>query len=166
MNRENIKLVLEDGQEIDVIEHLIKTWNISVYERDVFLPILELFRNKELSKIDDLSSIYNAVVENDFEDLLEYIPDKEIESYAEDELNMIQGKNKQDLVDALEDLDYKFIGNVDVEDMIDSLEKDGYTVEYKYGSDINIVLTLQLKEMTEKFLKLSIQERDNLIKNM
>lgn len=41
----------------------------------------------------------------------------------------------------------------------------GYDFFYNYR-DLDITTKTQLEEMTEKFLNLSIQERDNLIKNM
>ena len=77
--------------------------------------------------------------------------------------------DESDLVDALKDLNFRWIDKVSDEDMIKSLEDDGWNVtmdDFYPRHQADIVTQSDLEEMTELFLNLSQQKRSEIINNL
>ena len=83
-------------------------------------------KNDELKKVD-------CLLNNEIEDLLELLNDRQVINYVTEKWDFILSDDESDLVDALKDLNFRWIDKVSDEDMIKSLENDGWSVEFDYN---------------------------------
>ena len=156
-NRKNI-------QATQIIDYVKDIWSLSMEEEEVLDAVLIFLARQNTEKIKQLSYLLN----NETQDLLETLNDREVAEYASEELDFIPKDDEDGLVDALRDLNFDFIDEVKDSDMIDSLENDGWTVTMdKYDVGVNsIVDESQFNEMSELFLNLSVFERENVLKTI
>lgn len=159
-------MVLRKQNEIDkFIEFIDKEWSLSVNEETVLESVFNLFlagKNTEIKKVEHL-------LNDETEELLASLSESAIIRYAENELDLISDQDEGSLVDALEDLNFKWSNKVDIEDF-----DDGEIAEEFYGRDLDrfcnnrydIVTQSDLEEMTELFLNLSPQKRNEMINNL
>ena len=146
-------------------EEIDRVWKLSIVEQDVLCSFLNLFlagKNTEIKKVEYL-------LENEIEDLLNTLNERDLIRYAERNLDMIDAGNKDGLEEALDDLNFRWVNKVSDKDMIKSLENDGWSVEFDYNyprHQADIVTQSDLEEMTELFLNLSQQKRSEMINNL
>lgn len=102
------------------------------------------------------------------EELLEQIGDKSITDYAMNYLSMICERDIQletfdeaSLIEALEYTNYNFCQKIDIEDAIDIVEQEGYTVSVEDAVDFGLdaVDDSMLQEIIQKYLGASWSER-------
>lgn len=91
----------------------------------------------------------NNYINTDWEDLLEQIPDAEIEDYAERYLNMTLDKGADYDIDVFSDDD--LLGEVAYRDLL------------PFETPTDIVSAMQLHEMVDLFLNMTIEKRESLI---
>jgi hypothetical protein len=136
----------------DIIDFILDKFDLSVPEEDLVDSFLEVLRERDIKKQEQLTYL----LDDETECLLQTIKEKDIKDFAEKYLDMV---DEDDIEDCKKLKDYND------EDLLDEVESRGLNWQ-DYDSDMDIVTKSQLEEMTEKFLNLSTQERDNLIKSM
>ena len=144
-------------------EDISKTWQLSVVENSTLESFLELFlagKNTEIKKVEHL-------LNDETEELLELLNDREVLDYAIDLGGFIASDDESGLVDALDDLKYDFSEKLDLDEHIEIVEDHGYNVtELRVKHQADIVTQSDLEEMTELFLNLSQQKRSEIINNL
>lgn len=148
-------------QVTDIIDHIKDVWQLSLNEEDLLDSFLILFSAQKTEKLKQIEYLLN---EEDL-DLLETLHQRDIEDYACREFDMISKNDKYDLVGALKDLNFDFLEEVTDTEMIEALEEDGWYISLDNGyTNNNIVEEGQFEEWAELFTKLSVQERDSILK--
>ena len=146
-------------------EDISKTWQLSVVENSTLESFLNLFlagKNTEIKKIEHL-------VNDETEDLLKLLNDREVIDYVTENWGFIASDDEDGLEEALDDLKFNWIEKVSDEDMIKSLENDGWNVtmdDIYPRHQADIVTQSDLEEMTDLFLNLSPQKRSDVINNL
>ena len=146
-------------------EEIDRVWSLSLIEKEVLESFLELFlagKNTEIKKVEHL-------LNDETEELLELLNDREVLDYAIDLGGFIASDDESGLVDALDDLKFNWSSKITDADMIKSLEEDGWSVKYDYKypkHQGDIVTQSDLEEMTELFFNLSQQKRSEIINNL
>jgi len=109
-------------------------------------------------------------VELDEKDLLEEIDDDLIKSYAirwcgvidEDDITTVDNADEDELISALEDLNYNFSDKVDEDEMIESLEGRGYIVEEVIKNNYDYIDSVLYDEIFAVFDSLDCFSRKRL----
>ena len=146
-------------------EEIDREWKLSIVEQEVLESFLELFlsgKNTEIKKVEHL-------LNDETEELLKLLNDREVINYVTENWNFIASDDESDLVDALDNLNFDWSSKITDADMINSLEEDGWSVKYDYKypkHQGDIVTQSDLEEMTELFLNLSQQKRNEMINKM
>ena len=138
----------------DIIAYIKDVWQLSVIEEDVLDSVLTLFARQNIEQLKYLLTY-------DTEDVLDSLDKDIIIKYAKRELDLIDSTDEEDLVDALNDLNYKFIEEVEEDEMISYLEDNGYEILIKESSDI--IFDSQKEELNNYFESLSFLERAELL---
>ena len=150
---------MENRKEQDVqliLDSIIDIWILSPDEYEVLESVLNLFaENKEIEQLEYL-------LNDETTSLLSTLYQKEITNYALDNLNLIENDERY-LVDALEDLKYDFMDSVDIDDMIEHLEKNGYSVSGDKEDNLDIVTQSDLDELVSNFLSADFQTRKYIL---
>lgn len=141
-------------QVADIIDHIKDVWQLSIQEEDVLDSLLVLFSAQKIQKIKEIEYLVNDEIDS----LLGTLNDKEVIEYCSEELDMISSDDEDDLVKALNNLKYNWIDQVDEDEMINYLEKNGYMVDELIYQ--NIVEESQFSEWNELFNQLTMQQRD------
>ena len=157
-------MVLRKQNEIDkFIEFIDREWKLSIVEQEVLDSFLNLFlagKNTEIKKVEHL-------LNDETEELLKLLNDREVLDYAIDLGGFIASDDESGLVDALDDLKYDFSEKLDLDEHIEIVEDHGYNVtELRVKHQADIVTQSDLEEMTELFLNLSPQKRNEIINNL
>ena len=153
--------VRNNKQVTDIIDHIKDIWQLSLNEEDLLDSILILFSAQKTEKLKQVEYLLNE--EDSY--LLETLHQRDIEDYACRQFDMISKNDKYDLVGALKDLNFDFLEEVTDTEMIEALEEDGWYISLDNGyTNNNIVEEGQFEEWTELFIKLSVQERENILK--
>ena len=158
---------MENRQPIQVtqiVDYIKDIWSLSVVEEDVLDSVLILFSRQKTDKIKQLEYLLNE----DTEELLETLHQRDIENYACNEFDLVSAESENDLVDALKHLNYDFLEEVTDEEIIEYLENDGWTVTMdKYGLErTDIVSDMQFEELNELFSNLDFISREKLLKEL
>ena len=146
-------------------EEIDRVWSLSLIEKEVLESFLELFlagKNTEIKRVEHL-------LNDEIEELLELLNDREVINYVTENWDFISPEDESDLVDALDNLNFDWSSKITDADMINSLEEDGWSVKYDYKypkHQGDIVTQSDLEEMTELFLNLSQQKRNEMINKM
>ena len=147
----------------DILEFIKSKWKLTLQEFDVLESVLNLFlagKNTEVKKVEHL-------LNDETEELLELLNDREVLDYAIDLGGFIASDDESGLVDALDDLKYDFSEKLDLDEHIEIVEDHGYNVtELRVKHQADIVTQSDLEEMTELFLNLSQQKRSDVINNL
>ncbi|MGB4898938.1 MAG: hypothetical protein WBP57_11015 [Ignavibacteria bacterium] len=146
-NRTNKKL--EEFKEL-----IDRDWQLSLEEDEFLDSVLNLLLSRETKKA---AEIVNFFYSEEWENLLELIPDRQIRYYAERDLNMID----EDDCDCEEQLTLEDFDN---EELIAEIYDRGYTTFYQHTSKSNIITDMNLSEMNELFLSLLPQKQLEIIK--
>lgn len=147
-------------QVTDIIDHIKDVWQLSIQEEDVLDSLLILFSAQKTEKLKQVEYL----LEDEINSLLGRLNDREIIEYCSEELGMVSSDDEDDLVEALDDLNYNWIDKVDEDEMINYLEENGYAIDIDNYLPQNIVEESQFSEWTGLFNKLSVQERENILK--
>lgn len=147
MNRkeEHVKLILDSISNI---------WTLSEIEREILDYVLNVFLAKKTEEINSLNHLLNEDTYN----LLKLLNQKEITNYALDNLDLIEN-DENDLINALENLNYDFIEAIDIDDMVEHLEKNGYSVSGDKEDNLDIVTQSDLDELVSNFLSADSEKR-------
>ena len=135
-------------------ELINRDWQLSLDEDEFLDSVLNLLLSRETKKA---AEIVNFFYSEEWENLLELIPDRQIRYYAADNLEMIdEGDCDCDEEKTLEDFDN--------EELIAEIYDRGYTTFYQHTSKSNIITDMNLSEMNELFLSLLPQKQLEIIK--
>ena len=143
----------------NILEFIQSEYKLSLDEEAVvegFLNLLAAQDKVELNKI-------RCIIDDDTEELLMNLNSREVIDYAMENANLIDRGDEYDLVEALENLNYDFSYKVDLEDHIEIVEQNGYTVIERENNQTDIVSEMQLEELLDLFNKLSVQEREEIL---
>lgn len=154
---------MTNRKEKDIEEFIFdinRKWQLSVLERDVIgvFPLYSFSWRR-------FKQIHNAI--NDDEMLLQNIPESTIKRFCEYNFNYVSANSKSDLVSALNDLKFNWASKLDIDDHIDALEKEGYTVfefdeQVKFLEDCDVIDFNLFSEISEKFNKANTFERQKM----
>ena len=127
-------------------------------------------------KCDEKLAENEVFVEFDVEELLDQIEHKDIIAYAKMWHNLISHEEidledfgESELVQALQNIGFDFISEVDTEDMIDAIESDGYEVTLEnviLDQDLDHIDQQMLDQIVNKFHNGSWDEREEMYKNL
>ena len=126
-------------------ELINRDWQLSLDEDEFLDSVLNLLLSRETKKA---SEIVNFFYSEEWENLLELIPDYYISNYASFNLNMIEEGDCE--VKSLEDFD-------------DDEIKEEYFDRFDIVHSGDIVTDMNLEEMSELFLSFSPQKQQNII---
>ena len=133
-------------KELQKFKELInKEWKLSLQEEDFLDTILNLILTQDSKKVSEFLESY---LSEDWEEVLELVPDSQIESYASFNLNMIEEGDCE--VKSLEDFD-------------DDEIKEEYFDRFDIVHSGDIVTDMNLEEMSELFLSFSPQKQQDII---
>ena len=151
MNRkeEHVKLILDSISNI---------WTLSEIEREILDYVLNVFLAKKTEEINSLNYLLNEDTYN----LLKLLNQTEITNYALDNLGLIEN-DENDLINALENLNYDFIEAIDIDDMVEHLEENGYSVSGDKEDNLDIVTQSDLDELVCNFLSADFQTRKYIL---
>ena len=147
-------MVLRKQNEIDkFIEFINREWSLSVNEETVLESILNLFLAQNIKEIKKVEHLLN----DETEELLGFLDSYDIQRYCERNFDMVAECDECDECKDLEDYDD--------EDLLDEVESRDLNWQ-DYDSNTDIVTQSDLEEMTELFLNLSPQKRQEAINNL
>ena len=126
-------------------ELINKEWKLSLQEEDFLDTILNLILTQDSKKVSEFLESY---LSEDWEEVLELVPDSQIESYASYNLDMIESSDCE--VKSLEDFD-------------DDEIKEEYFDRFDIVHSGDIVTDMNLEEMSELFLSFSPQKQQDII---
>ena len=130
-------------------ELINRDWQLSLDEDEFLDSVLNLLLSRETKKA---AEIVNFFYSEEWENLLELIPDRQIRYYAADNLEMIdEGDCDCDEEKTLEDFD-----DWDI--------REEYSERFGTKEALDIITEMHLKEMTDLFLSFSPQKQDDIIK--
>ena len=134
-------------------ELINRDWQLSLDEDEFLDSVLNLLLSRETKKAAEIVNFFYA---EQWEDLLELIPENPIKNYAEFHYDMIdEGDCNRDEEKTLEDFD-----DWDI--------KEEYSERFGTKEALDIITEMNLSEMTDLFLSFSPQkqiETINLLKN-
>lgn len=144
-------MINREQKQLEKFKTLItKEWKLSIQEEDFLDTILNLLSAQNSKKTSDVLESY---LSEEWEEVLEAIPNYHIENYASDYLDMIESGDCEDK--SLEDYDDEEI-------------KEEYLDRFNIVHAGDIVSDMNLEEMSELFLSFSPQKQNeviNLLKN-
>lgn len=150
-------------------ELINRDWQLSLDEEGFLDSVFSLLLSRETKKA---AEIINLFYSEEWESLLDMIPDREIEDYAEEELGMInsdEGKtlddfSEREIVEHLKDEYFDFIDEVEEEEMINHLENKGYYVsdERAISNDYDYVDSCLFEDIVSVFDSLSSAKKQEL----
>lgn len=143
-----------------IIKYVKDYWQLSLNEHDILDDFLTVLLDRDEERLKQVGYLLNDEITS----LLGRLNDREVAEYASNELNLIPKDSEDDLIDALDDLNYNWSDQVELCEHKEILEDHGYTVEEDGFEVYNIVEESQFEEWRELFVKLSVQERDNILK--
>ena len=141
----------------DIIKHVEDNyWKLTLQEFDVLESVLNLFLAGENTEIKKAEHLLN----NETEELLKLLNDREVLDYAIDLGGFIASDDESGLVDALDDLKYDFSEQLGLEEHIEIVEDNGYQVLETKDSYKDIVSQSMAQEWMELFEEMTMQQRD------
>lgn len=144
-------MVNRKEKQLQEFKELInRDWQLSLDEEGFLDSVFSLLLSRETKKA---AEIINLFYSEEWESLLDMIPDYYISNYASFNLNMIEEGDCE--VKSLEDFD-------------DDEIKEEYFDRFDVAGSLNIISDMHLEEMTELFLSFSPQKQQyiiNLLKN-
>lgn len=143
-----------------IIRYVKDYWQLSFNENDALEDFLTVLLDRDEERLKQVSYLLNDKIDS----LLGRLNDREVAEYASNELGMISSDDEDDLIDALDDLNFSWTDKIDEDEMINYLEESGYIVNDDSCIPQNIVEESQFSEWTELFNTLSVQERDDILK--
>lgn len=141
----------------NILDAILENFDLSVNEEDIIESFLILLKDGDIKKLKQVEHLLNE----EFDELLETIPDDIVEDYCERELGMVTHKYMNDVLN--EDYDFS-LENLDVYEHCQLLESKGYEVIKKETT--SIVEDMQMEEMKELFLNLSCAEKEDLLNKL
>ena len=130
-------------------ELINRDWQLSLDEMEFLDSVLNLLLSRETKKAAEIVNFFYA---EQWEDLLELIPENPIKNYAEFHYDMIdEGDCDCDEEKTLEDFD-----DWDI--------KEEYSERFGKKEALDIITEMHLKEMTDLFLSFSPQKQLEIVK--
>lgn len=141
----------------NILDVVSENFDLSIVEEEVLDSILILLKDGDIKKLKQVEHLLNE----EFDELLETIPDSVIGRYCERELDMVTRKYMNEVLDA----DYKIdLENMTSYELSEIAENNGYELVKKETT--SIVEDMQMEEMKELFLNLSCAEKEELINKL
>jgi hypothetical protein len=145
----------------DILDFIKEKWQLNVVEEEVLDSVFNVFAKQRVKEMKQIEYLLNG----ETEELLETLYQRDIECYACDEFDLIPANSEHRLEDALEDLNFNWASKITDEDMIESLEADGWKVTLdneEFPTDFDYVDDTYFREIWEKFESLDWAGRKEL----
>lgn len=145
----------------DILDFIKEKWQLSVNELETLESVFNVFAEQDVNMVQNIQYLVN----DRHRELLEDLCQVTIENYARKNFDLISSDDEDELVRSLKKMNYNFMEEVSDEDMIESLEADGWTVifgdnelltEYDYVDDV------YFREIWNKFESLDWARRKEL----
>ena len=145
----------------DILDFIKEKWQLSVNELETLESVFNVFAAQDVNMVQNIQYLVN----DRHRELLEDLCQVTIENYARKNFDLISSDDEDELVRSLKKMNYNFMEEVSDEDMIESLEADGWTVifgdnelltEYDYVDDV------YFREIWNKFESLDWAGRKEL----
>jgi hypothetical protein len=145
----------------DILDFIKEKWQLSVNELETLESVFYVFAEQDVNMVQNIQYLVN----DRHRELLEDLCQVTIENYARKNFDLISSDDEDELVRSLKKMNYNFMEEVSDEDMIESLEADGWTVifgdnelltEYDYVDDV------YFREIWNKFESLDWARRKEL----
>jgi len=145
----------------DILDFIKEKWQLSVNELETLESVFNVFAEQDVNMVQNIQYLVN----DRHRELLEDLCQVTIENYARKNFDLISSDDEDELVRSLKKMNYNFMEEVSDEDMIESLEADGWTVifgdnelltEYDYVDDV------YFREIWNKFESLDWAGRKEL----
>ena len=145
----------------DILDFIKEKWQLSVNELETLESVFNVFAEQDVNMVQNIQYLVN----DRHRELLEDLCQVTIENYARKNFDLISSDDEDELVWSLKKMNYNFMEEVSDEDMIESLEADGWTVifgdnelltEYDYIDDV------YFREIWNKFESLDWAGRKEL----
>lgn len=140
----------------DILEFIKSKWKLSLQEFDVLETILDIFQAGNEREIDKIEHLVN----DETEKLLNLLSSYEVENYATEEFNLVSANDEEDLIEALNDLNFDFSEKLSLEKHIEIVENHGYQVLEVKDSYKDIVSQAMTHQWMELFENMTMQQRD------
>lgn len=127
----------------DIREVISKAWNLSIAENDALNYFIEVLKAGDLRRL----KLVTSTLKEDWDYVLDRIPDSEIESYAEHDLDMESSKT----IDDFEDYE-----------LLEEIELRGLDLTEK----TNLKDDTDREELIELFFSKSWVEREEILKKI
>lgn len=138
----------EAENQVDLIDEVKKGLKLSVVEEGIFDSILNLFLAGDLTSLQHLNRLNNALINKDHLDLLDYIPEREIKQYSKDFLDMINKSQKNTIEDFTD------------EEILAEIKERGLSTSIE---NISITEELEMREWNNLFYSLSSAQKECII---
>ena len=136
-------------KELQKFKELInKEWKLSIAEEDFLDTILNLILTQDSKKASEFLESY---LSEEWEEVLEMIPDYHVENYASYNLDMIESRDCEEK---------------SLEDYEDGEIREEYFDRFNIAHTSNIVSDLNFEEMSELFLSFSPQKQQDIINTL
>ncbi len=142
-----------EKQAEDILEFIKSKWRLSIDEEEMFEDIIEIFRQKDIKKQNEIVFL----ISEDVEELLESLDDDwSITRYAERHLGMMSEN-------ACEECDEKDLCDYDDDELLDEVESRGLNWQDFGGGKTDIVTQMQLEELVSNFLFADFEKRNKML---
>ncbi len=141
----------------NILDAVSENFDLSIVEEEVLDSFLNVLKDGDIKKLKQVEHLLNE----EFDNLLETIPDDIVKDYCERELDMVTRKYMNEVLDA----DYKIdLENMTSYELFKIAENNGYELVKKEKT--SIVEDVQMEEMKELFLNLSCAEKEEIINKL
>ena len=150
---------MNKNEVIRIIDAINNISELSSIQEEILDFVLICFSANKTKEINSLNKLLNEDTYN----FLKLLDQSDILDYASEQFDLIQNR-KYILVNALEDMNYKFIEAVDEDDMVEYLENCGYSVSGDKEDNLDIVTQSDLDELVSNFLSADFEKRKLMLK--
>jgi hypothetical protein len=145
----------------DILDFIKEKWQLSVNELETLESVFYVFAAQDVNMIQNIQYLVN----DRHKELLEDLCQVTIENYARKNFDLISSDDEDELVWSLKKMNYNFIEEVSDEEMINSLEADGWKVvmiESEIVTEYDYVDDVYFREIWNKFESLDWAGRKEL----
>ena len=145
----------------DILDFIKEKWQLSINELETLESVFNVFAAQDVNMIQDSQYLVNERHRELLKDLCQFT----VEDYARKNFDLISSDDEDELVWFLKKMNYNFIEEVSDEEMIESLEMDGWKVtmdENEIVTEYDYVDDVYFREIWEKFESLDWAGRKEL----
>jgi hypothetical protein len=145
----------------DILDFIKDKWQLSINELETLESVFNVFAAQDVNMIQGIQYLVN----DRHRELLKDLCQSTVCEYAYKNFDFVDSDDEYKLVDALREMNYEFICEVSDEEMIESLEADGWKVimdENEIVTEYDYVDDVYFREIWNKFESLDWAGRKEL----